>query len=331
VAGRYHLLREVGEGGMAVVWRAEMRGAAGFSKPVAVKRMRPELLRGQVYAAMFVEEARVGAELAHPNIVQVFDFCQDSDGLYCLVMEWVDGLDLKAFAGYYRQYKRAIAWPLVAAIAVGALRGLAAAHERVSTTGTAAPVIHRDVSPSNIMLGINGLVKLTDFGLARARDRLHSLTAPGIVKGKVGYLAPETVRGEPVSIHSDIFGMGVVLWEALAGRPLYTGATDAEVLRKVQKAEVAPLDRERTDLPAKLTQIVHQALAPKPAGRFPSARAMAHALASVLASAPVPADTQTMLAQAVAQVRAFVPEKSGKKGDESEIMQLSVTDLEPHS
>jgi eukaryotic-like serine/threonine-protein kinase len=314
---------------MAVVWRAEMRGAAGFARPVAVKRMKPELLRGQVYAAMFVEEARVGAELAHPNIVQVFDFCQDSDGLYCLVLEWVEGLDLKAFANYYRQQKRAIAWPLVAAIAVGTLRGLAAAHERVSATGASAPVIHRDVSPSNIMLGINGLVKLTDFGLARARDRLHSLTAPGIVKGKVGYLAPETIKGEPVSIHSDIFGMGVVLWETLAGRALYTGATDAEILRKVQRAEVVPLDKERSDLPPRLTQIIHQALAPKPAGRFPSARAMAHAVASVLASAPVPADTQAMLAQAVTQVRHLVGSgPAGQGGGESE-MQLSITDLEP--
>ena len=314
VAGRYHLLREVGEGGMAVVWRAEMRGAAGFAKPVAVKRMKPELLRGQVYAAMFVEEARVGAELAHPNIVQVFDFCQDSDGLYCLVMEWVEGLDLRAFAGYYRQHKRAIAWPLVVAIGVGALRGLAAAHERVSATGASAPVIHRDISPSNIMLGINGLVKLADFGLARARDRLHSLTAPGIVKGKIGYLAPEILRGEPVSIHSDIFGMGVVLWEALAGRALYTGANDAEVLRKVQLAEVAPLDRERPDLPPKLTQIIHQALARKPAARFASARAMAQALASVLAAAPAPADTQAVLAQAVTQVRACRPRAGRQEG-----------------
>ena len=101
VAGKYHLLREVGEGGMAVVWRAEMRGAAGFARPVAVKKMKPELLRGQVYAAMFVEEARVGSELAHPNVVQVFDFCQDDDGLYCLVMEWVEGLDLRAFIRFF--------------------------------------------------------------------------------------------------------------------------------------------------------------------------------------------------------------------------------------
>jgi serine/threonine protein kinase len=135
VAGKYHLIQEVGEGGMAVVWRAEMRGAA-VSRPVALKKMRAELLRGQVYAAMFVEEARVGAELAHPNIVQIFDFCQDSDGLYCLVMEWVEGLDLRAFSTAYRNAKRPIPWPLVAAIGVGALRGLAAAHERVDASAT---------------------------------------------------------------------------------------------------------------------------------------------------------------------------------------------------
>ncbi len=313
---------------MAIVWRAEMRGAAGFTKPVAVKRMKPELLRGQVYAAMFVEEARVGAELAHPNIVQVFDFCQDSDGLYCLVMEWVEGLDLRGFAGYFRQQGRMIAWPLVVAIAVGALRGLAAAHERISVTGAPAPVIHRDITPSNIMLGINGLIKLADFGLSRARDRAHSLTAPGIVKGKIGYLAPELLRGDPVSIYSDLFGMGVVLWETLAGRPLYAGANDAEILRKVQLAQIAPLDRERQDLPPRLIQVVQQALAARPTARFSSARAMAQALASVLATAAAPADTQTVLAQAVTQVRAIVGPGGRRDRAESEIMQLSLTDIE---
>ena len=328
VAGRYHLIQEVGEGGMAVVWRAEMRGAAGFSRPVALKRMRAELLRGQVYAAMFVEEARVGAELAHPNIVQIFDFCQDTDGLYCLIMEWVEGMDLRAFTTAYRDMKRSIPWPLVAAVGVGALRGLAAAHERVGAAGNPAPVIHRDISPSNILLASNGVVKLADFGLARARDRVHSLTAPGIVKGKLGYLAPEIVRGSPASIYSDIFGMGVVLWEALAGRRLYDAANDAEMLRKVQKADIGRLDRERKDIPPKLVQAVHLALGADPTRRFPSARAFAQALASVLATGS-PADTQALLATAVREARQNAnPASSGKV--ESEILQLSSTDLEPN-
>jgi serine/threonine protein kinase len=328
VAGKYHLMEEVGEGGMAVVWRAEMRGAAGFSRPVALKRMKAELLRGQVYAAMFVEEARVGAELAHPNIVQIFDFCQDTDGLYCLVMEWVEGMDLRAFSSVYRNLNRPIPWPMVAAIGVGALRGLAAAHERVAAAGNPVPVIHRDISPSNILLATNGVVKLADFGLARARDRVHSLTAPGIVKGKLGYLAPEIVKGAPASIYSDIFGMGVVLWEALAGRRLYDAANDAEVLRKVQKADIVRLDRERRDIPPKLVQAVHLALTPDPTRRFPSARAFAQALASVLATGS-PADTQALLAGAVRDARAKAnPATSGKV--ESEILQLSSTDLEPN-
>jgi serine/threonine protein kinase len=313
---------------MAVVWRAEMRGAAGFARPVAVKRMKPELLRGQVYAAMFVEEARVGAELAHPNVVQVFDFCQDDDGLYCLIMEWVEGLDMRAFTSYHRQHKIPIAWPLAVAVAVGALRGLAAAHERITITGAAAPVIHRDVSPSNILVGINGLVKLADFGLSRARDRAHSLTAPGIVKGKISYLAPEIVRGDQVSIHSDIYGMGVVLWETLAGRALYMGPGDGEILRQIQLGQATPLDRVRPGLPARLTQAIHQALASNPADRFASAREMAQALAGLLALAPQPADTQSLLAHAVTQTRAHIVHNDPPDKSESEIMSLSLTDIE---
>jgi serine/threonine protein kinase len=327
LAGKYHLQQEVGEGGMAVVWRAEMRGAAGFTRQVAVKKMKPELLRGEVYAAMFVEEARMGAELAHPNIVQIFDFVQDTDGLYCLIMEWVDGVDLRLFNAFYRQQKRAIPWNLVVAMGVGALRGLAAAHERVGATGNPAPVIHRDISPSNILLAGNGVVKLADFGLARARDRVHSLTAPGMVKGKMGYLAPEILRGEVASIQSDIFGMGIVLWEALAGRALYTGDNEAEVLRKVARAEVKPLTAERADLPPRLAQIIHSALARNPHARFPSARALAVALASVLAAVPSPVDTQGLLAEAVRQARGQSPALAGGR-EQSEILQLSLSDIE---
>lgn len=326
VAGKYHLFEPVGEGGMAVVWRAELRGAAGFSRPVAVKKMRGELRAGQTYVAMFIEEARVGAELQHPNIVQVVDFCEDADGLYCLVMEWVDGIDLRALLNATRRRNTRLPWSLVAAIGVGGLRGLGAAHERHTMAGAPAPVIHRDVSPSNILLGANGIVKLADFGLARARDRMTSLTAPGIIKGKLAYIAPEIARGAVASPQSDLFGVGCVLWEALAGRPLYDGKADMEIFKKVHEGRVLPLMGERDDLPPRLVEAVHRALALDPKDRFPSARDMAQELAGVLGSAPLPTDAQELLARLVREVRRWGPEGGGEIS--SEIIELSFSDVD---
>jgi serine/threonine-protein kinase len=304
VAGKYELIEIAGEGGMAVVWRARMHGAAGFARPVAVKKMKQSLINQRTHVAMFVEEARVGAELTHPNVVQVVDFVEDTDNTFCLVTEWVEGIDLARFLRAYRARRERMSWALATALGVGALRGLSAAHERCTMMGELSPVIHRDVSPQNILLGVNGVVKISDFGLARARDRLQSLTAPGMVKGKISYLAPEVARGLPASPMTDLFAMGSVLWEALAGRALFDGAADRDVFRKIHQGEIQPLGTERSGLPERLVRVIHRALAVEPAERFPSARAMAHELASVLAGTLSEGrDAQTLLGRAVADAR----------------------------
>jgi hypothetical protein len=207
-----------GEGGMASVWKAQVKGAAGFSRTVAIKKIKSEFRSIKNYTEMFIEEARVGSELAHPNIVQVYDFCVDPQGTYYIVMEWVEGMDLGGFVKAEREAGGRTPWPLVVVGAIGTLRGLAAAHERRRPDGTAAPIVHRDVSPHNILLGSNGAVKLTDFGLARARDRMVSLTAPGTVKGKLSYLSPEVAMGGQATPASDLFAMGAVMWESLDRR-----------------------------------------------------------------------------------------------------------------
>lgn len=309
VAGKYVLGEPVGEGGMAVVWKAEMRMAAGFSRPVALKKMKPELRGGQNYVAMFIEEARVGSELQHPNIVQVLDFCEDTDGLYCLVMEWVDGIDLRAFLRTIWKRQIKLPWQMAAGIGVGTLRGLAAAHERRTPAGVLEPVIHRDVTPSNILLGVNGVVKLADFGLARARDRMQSLTAPGIIKGKLAYLAPEIARGDGASLESDIFGVGCVMWEALAGQPLFDGKSDLDVFRRVRAGQILPLFGRRDDLPPRLIEVVHQALAPQVEDRYHTARDMAQDLAMVIAGEPLAGDAQDLLGRAVSEVRVWREER----------------------
>ncbi len=303
VAGKYELVEVAGEGGMATVWRAVMHGAAGFSRPVAVKKIKFEYRQIRHYIDMFVEEARVGSQLIHPNIVQVFDFIVDDEGSYYLVMEWVEGLDLGSFITAYRRMGQPTNWPLIVAIGIGALRGLAAAHERRRVDGTVAPVIHRDISPHNILLGVNGGIKLSDFGLARARDRMYSLTAPGTVKGKLSYLAPEITVGKSAGTASDLFAMGSVLWEALAGNRLFDGRSDLDIFNMIRNGIVRPLANERPDLPASLVNAVHQALALDPQERFSSARAMALALARCLQANEASLDIQTLLGVSVQSAR----------------------------
>jgi serine/threonine protein kinase len=303
VDGKYELVELAGEGGMASVWRAVMHGAAGFTRQVAVKKIKSEYRAIRNYIDMFVEEARVGSDLAHPNIVQVFDFCTDDEGAYYLVMEWVEGMDLGTFIRSFRDVGAETPWPLIVAMGIGALRGLGAAHERQRPDGTVAPVIHRDVSPHNILLGVNGVVKLTDFGLARARDRVFSLTAPGTVKGKLSYLSPEVTLGKPASPQSDLFAMGSVLWEALSGSRLFDARTDLEVFKQIRNCEIRPLAPLRPDLPAELIAAVDRALSKDPAHRFGSARAMAFALAEILRYAPAVTDAQQALGSNVLDAR----------------------------
>jgi serine/threonine-protein kinase len=311
IAGKYELLERAGEGGMAVVWRAVMYGAAGFSRPVALKQMKPELREQDRQVAMFVEEARLGSFLLHPNIAQVLDFVDDDKGSYWLVTEWVEGLDLGSLLCYYRSRQERIPWPLATLIGIGALRGLHAAHERHAADGTPMPIIHRDVSPQNLILGVGGAVKLSDFGLARARDRTSVLTSPGFVKGKLGYLAPELVGGAQASPHSDLFSMGAVLWESLVGHPLFTGKNDRDVLRAIHRGHVPPVSCERPGLPKLLVLAISRALSRMPSERHPTAAAMAEDLETALAGALTSMlDIQLRLGRAVADARRHFSRKT---------------------
>jgi serine/threonine-protein kinase len=293
IAGRYELVAPAGTGGMANVWRGLTHGAAGFTRKVAIKRVLPALEANEQFTAMFVEEARVVSELQHPNIVQVHDFDRDSDGRYFLVMEWVEGLDLEAWLRAYALASLRSPWHLVTAIAIEVLRALGAAHGRIDEHGRPAPVIHRDVNPANILLAINGIVKLTDFGLARRTDRAR-MTSPNIVKGKLSYLAPELLDGEPATQRSDLYAVGIVLWEALSGRRLFAGSAAAETVLKVQAGEVPPLAEQRSDLPSTVCDVVACALERHAENRYESAEEMMRALATILRSHPEPTDARPL-------------------------------------
>jgi len=285
VHGRYEILELAGHGGMAKVYRAVTRGAAGFQRPVALKRIREQLTGNTEFVRMFIEEARVGAELDHGNIVQVHDFGVDGRG-YFLVMEWVDGVHLGQYMDMLAKYGQTSPWRYVAAIGAQVLSALGAAHQRTDDAGQPAPVIHRDVTPQNILLSVNGVAKLTDFGLARAMDRA-SMTGPDVVKGKLSYLAPELIYGQPATVQSDLYSLGIVLWEALAGERLFWGDTPSERVRKVREAEIPPLADLRPSLPQVLLAVVQRALSRNPTQRYDTAEAMQDALLRCLAEQPV--------------------------------------------
>jgi serine/threonine protein kinase len=215
-------------------------------------------------------------------------------------MEWIDGIDLHAFIGSFAGGETP--WHLVTAIGVEILRGLSAAHERVDAAGNPAPVVHRDVSPQNVLLSKMGIVKLADFGLARAADRT-TMTAPGTVKGKLSYLAPELIRRQPATPRSDLFAVGVVLWEALTGQRLFGGGDNMDVVKRIIAGKVPQLRELRADLPLPLAEVVHTALAMNPTDRFESAEEMQRALASLLKNHTEPTDDKA-LARAIREAIA---------------------------
>ena len=299
-ADRYELRKLAGRGGMAEVWRAQQHGAAGFVRPVGIKRILPHLAAKEAFVRMFIEEARVCAQLMHPNIIQIYDFLYER-GTYFLVMEWVEGVNLSRFLEAYERRDMMVPWPIIAAVAIESLKALGAAHERLDKSHKPAPVIHRDVTPPNILIGLNGVVKLSDFGLARAMDRAR-LTDPDIIKGKMAYLAPELTHGEEASAQTDIYALGVTIWQALAGRRLFPGETNAEIFMAARRAEVQPLAELRPDLPVELTDTVARSLAYDQNDRFPNAFEMRRRLAQLLRRSPVTTDAR-LIADAVQDAR----------------------------
>ncbi len=302
VGGRYELIDVAGRGGMADVWHGRVRGDSGFVRDVAIKQMHQNLAVQPGYVAMFVEEARIGSELQSPNVAEVHDFVKDG-GNYYMVLEWIDGVDLGTWVRWHGARNELTRWELVAAVGVGILRGLAAAHERIGPDGLPMPIVHRDVSPHNVLLTTRGMVKVVDFGLALAPDRPQETTEPGIVKGKMSYLAPEIVGGGRPVPGSDQFACGSVLWESLVGRKLFEGATDFETYTRLRDCMVQPLRPLRPDVPPPFIAIIQRALSANVDARFPSAREMARQVGTVLKKVQLRKDLHTVLARSVVEAR----------------------------
>jgi serine/threonine protein kinase len=276
IVGRYALYGEIASGGMATVHLGRLLGPVGFARTVAIKRLHAHLAKDPEFVLMFLDEARIAARIRHPNVVPTLDVVSAA-GELLLVMEYVPGEALSHLIRAVVARHELMPPRIAATIVSGILHGLHAAHEARSDQGEPLGVVHRDVSPQNVLVGVDGVAHVLDFGVAKAIGRLQS-TRSGILKGKIAYMSPEHVRGEPMDRRGDIYSAAVVLWEALAGRRLFKGEDDVQVMRQVLEGKCPPPSSQVPDLPPRLDAITMRGLATDPRERFDTARDMARAL-----------------------------------------------------
>lgn len=286
--GRYTLIRRLATGGMGEIYLAEAEGAANFKKRVAIKRILPHLATNEDFVSKFIDEAHLMVQLQHGNIMPVLEL-SETDGELYIVMEYLPGRDLKAVIRRLRADGRRIPVDLALWLIAEVCAGLDYAHRKVGPDGEPLHVVHRDVSPSNIVLGAGGEVKLVDFGIARARGGMHQ-SVSGTLQGKFVYMSPEQAEGERTDPRSDVFSAGLVLYELLCGVRPFEGESETETLRLVRSGEIVAPSRIRDDLTGDLDALVARALERDREGRYPTAAAFRHAITHHLAVSGSKAD-----------------------------------------
>jgi serine/threonine protein kinase len=274
--GRYAIFDEIASGGMATVFIGRLIGSGGFTRTVAIKRLHPQFAKDPEFVTMFLDEARLAARIRHPNVVPTLDVVA-SKGEVFLVMEYVQGESLSRLARALKARGERVPLPILLRVMSDALQGLHAAHEARDERGVPLNIVHRDVTPQNILVGIDGVARLLDFGVAKAAGRAHT-TREGQIKGKLSYMAPEQLMGLGVTRETDIYSAAVVLWEVLTGERLFSGSSEVDVVAKLLARDIKPPSSIVPDLPRALDDLVMKGLAPKVADRFASAREMCLAL-----------------------------------------------------
>lgn len=273
--GRYEVLLPIASGGMATVYLARSVGVAGFEREVALKLTHSHLRENREFAFDLIEEAKLAVRIRHPNVVSVLDAGEDSHGLF-LVMDYVEGDTLAALQSQAASRGDGLSWRVGLRLLLDALAGLQAAHDLRGVDGRAVSLVHRDFSPQNVLAGIDGIGRLTDFGIAKAVTRLGH-TSTGVIKGKLGYMSPEQARGLPLDRRCDVWAAGVVAWELFAGTRLFSGE-EAAMLLKIVSETPAPLRSVVADVPPEIERAVARALEPDRNRRWPTASAFARAL-----------------------------------------------------
>jgi eukaryotic-like serine/threonine-protein kinase len=292
--GSYVVGRKIGVGGMAEVYEAKKVGPHGFKKPVALKRILPTFHLRPEWRAMFTREAQIAAQLNHPNIIQVYDFGEIGEGFY-IAMEYIDGVDLTKILN--RQVQDRIRIPVNLAVFVirEVLDALNFAHNQKDSHGKKASIVHRDVSPSNVLISYDGKVKLTDFGIAKSIGRELKDTFPGVFKGKVHYSAPEQLRAEPADARTDLYAAGILLYILLTNRRPFEGNSLEEILEKQQKERYPRLGPEDGHIPESLIAVIQKALKPNRDERFQRASSFMEHLDRYLEEKTEPSKLETRL------------------------------------
>jgi TonB family protein len=310
--GQYEILERIATGGMAELYRARRSGVEGFQKIVAIKKILPHLADNEEFITMFADEAKLAAQLNHPNIVHIFDLGKIEAGGYFIAMEHVDGRDLRAILQSAREVGNSLPIPLAVYVASKVAAALDYAHRRRDTEGQELTIVHRDVSPQNILISYEGDIKLCDFGIAKAASKA-SQTQSGALKGKVQYMSPEQAWGKALDRRSDLFSLGAVLFEMLTEQKLFRGDSDLTVLEKVRAADVVGPSSINPEISKSLEAIVMRALAREPEDRYGNASDMLRDLEAVLYSytpAPGSADLAIFLHRLQAEEQAIAEAKA---------------------
>jgi serine/threonine-protein kinase len=273
---RYELIGEIASGGMATVFLARLAGAGGFQRFFAIKRLHPNLAAEPEFVQMFLDEARLAASIHHPHVVPILEVGTSPAGYY-VVMEYIEGDTLARLAARAATGSQLVPPSIALRIVLDALGGLQAAHDLTDHDGQPLGLVHRDVSPQNILVGADGATRLTDFGVARASSRLANTTT-GTLKGKLAYMPPEQTQGGAIDRRADVFAMGIVLWEVLAGRRLFKGESEAETLRNLLFRPIPRLAPFAPTLPPEMSDTLERALDREIDRRFASAADFADAL-----------------------------------------------------
>jgi serine/threonine-protein kinase len=302
---RYELLCPVASGGMASVWLARLRGKRDFEKLYAIKTIKTELGEDTRFQEMFLDEARIASGIEHPNVAHILDL-GEQDGILYIVMEFVDGESLAKVARQARKVASPLPIGLSLRIMADACAGLHAAHELKDKKGETMGVIHRDVSPQNILVGVNGAVKVIDFGVAKARGRRASETGEGVVKGKIRFMAPEQVRAQPLDRRADIWAIGVCLHELATGKLPFDDDSDVDVVRRLISDEAPPTF---DGVPGPVAEILRHSLVRDPNERFATAAAMRRALELAMSEMKVQSTSEDV----ADFVRSNLPEFAEKR------------------